>query len=31
MLYVRFRLSPRNAEDLLHQHGNNVCHETVWL
>jgi putative transposase len=34
MLYVRFPLSLRNVEDLLHERGNEVSHETVrfwWL
>jgi putative transposase len=29
MLYVRFPLSPRNVEDLLHERGIEVSHETV--
>jgi len=29
MLYVRFPLSLRNVEDLLHKRGINVSHETV--
>ena len=29
MLYVRFPLSLRNVEDLLHEHGIDVSHETV--
>jgi len=29
MMYVRFPLSPRNVEDLLHERGNDVSHETV--
>jgi len=29
MLYVRFPLSLRNVEDLLHERGINVSHETV--
>jgi putative transposase len=29
MLYVRFPLSPRNVEDLLHERGVDVSHETV--
>lgn len=29
MLYVRFPLSLRNVEDLLHERGSDVCHETV--
>ncbi|MCQ0970178.1 IS6 family transposase [Paracoccus sp. TK19116] len=29
MLYVRFPLSLRNVEDLLHERGIDVCHETV--
>ena len=34
MLYVRFPLSLRNVEDLLHERGIDICHETVrywWL
>lgn len=29
MLYIRFPLSPRNVEDLLHEWGTDICHETV--
>jgi len=29
MLYVRFPLSLRNVEDLLHERGIDICHETV--
>jgi len=29
MMYVRFPLSLRNVEDLLHGRGNDICHETV--
>ena len=29
MMYVRFPLSLRNAEDLLHERGVDICHETV--
>jgi len=29
MMYVRFPLSLRNVEDLLHEHGIDVCHETI--
>ena len=29
MLYVRFPLSLRNVEDLLHERGIDTCHETV--
>ncbi len=29
MLYVRFPLSPRNVEDLLHERGIEVSHEAV--
>jgi putative transposase len=29
MMYVRFRLSLRNVEDLLHERGINISHETV--
>jgi len=31
MLYVRFPLSLRNVEDLLFEHGIDICHETVRL
>ncbi len=31
MLYVRYPLSLRNVEDLLAQHGIDICHETVRL
>ena len=31
MLYVRFRLSLRNVEDLLHERGVDVSHETIRL
>jgi putative transposase len=29
MMYVRFALSPRNVEDLLHERGVDIIHETV--
>jgi putative transposase len=29
MMYVRFPLSLRNVEDLLHERGIDVCHESV--
>jgi len=29
MMYVRFPLSLRNVEDLLHERGVEICHETV--
>jgi putative transposase len=29
MMYVKFPLSLRNVEDLLHERGINICHETV--
>jgi len=29
MMYVRFPLSPRNVEDLLHERGIDVSHETI--
>ena len=29
MMYVRFPLSLRNVEDLLAEHGIDICHETV--
>jgi putative transposase len=31
MLYVRFPLSLRNVEDLLHERGIDVSHETIRL
>jgi putative transposase len=31
MMYVRFPLSLRNVEDLLHERGIDICHETVRL
>ena len=31
MMYVRFPLSLRNVEDLLHEHGIDICHESVRL
>ena len=31
MMYVRFPLSLRNVEDLLAEHGIDICHETVRL
>ena len=31
MMYVRFPLSLRNVEDLLHERGVDVCHESVRL
>jgi transposase-like protein len=31
MLYVRFPLSLRNVEDLLHERGIEISHETVWF
>ena len=31
ILYVRFPLSLRNAEDLLHERGVDICHESVRL
>ena len=31
MMHVRFPLSLRNAEDLLFEHGIDLCHETVRL
>jgi putative transposase len=31
MLYVRFPLSLRNVEDLLHERGIDVSHETIWF
>jgi putative transposase len=29
MMYVRFTLSSRQVEDLLHERGIDICHETV--
>jgi putative transposase len=29
MMYVRFPLSLRNVEDLLHERGNDISHETI--
>jgi len=29
MMYIRYPLSLRNVEDLLHERGINICHETV--
>ena len=29
MMYIRFALSLRNVEDLLHERGIDICHETV--
>ena len=29
MMYVRFPLSLRHVEDLLHERGIDICHETV--
>lgn len=29
MMHVRFRLSLRQVEDLLHERGINICHETA--
>ena len=31
MMYVRFALSLRNVEDLLHERGIDVCYETIRL
>ena len=31
MMYVRFPLSLRNVEDLLHERGIDVCHESIRL
>ena len=31
MMYVRFPLSLRQVEDLLHERGIVICHETVWF
>ena len=30
MLYIRFPLSLRNVEDLPHERGIEISHETVW-
>ncbi|GLQ24245.1 hypothetical protein GCM10007853_21190 [Algimonas ampicilliniresistens] len=29
MMYVRFPLSLRNVEDLLHERGVDICHESI--
>jgi putative transposase len=29
MMYVRYRLSRRNVEDLLHERGIDICHEVA--
>ncbi|MEO7719935.1 MAG: IS6 family transposase, partial [Capsulimonas sp.] len=29
MMYVKYPLSLRNVEDLLHERGIDICHETV--
>ena len=29
MMYIRYPLSPRQVEDLLHERGIDICHETV--
>jgi len=29
MMYIRFPLSLRNVEDLLHERGIDICHETI--
>lgn len=31
MMYVRFPLSLRNVEDLLHERGIDICHESMRL
>ena len=31
MMYVRYPLSLRNVEDLLHERGIEISHETVWF
>lgn len=31
MMYVRYPLSPRNVEDLLHEHGIDIAYETGFL
>jgi len=31
MMYVRFPLSLRNVEDLLHERGVDICHESIRL
>ncbi len=31
MMYIRFPLSLRQVEDLLHARGIDICHETVWF
>jgi putative transposase len=30
-MYVKYPLSLRKVEDLLHERGIDICHETVWL
>jgi putative transposase len=29
MMYIRYPLSLRQVEDLFHERGNDICHETV--
>lgn len=31
LMYVKYPLSLRNAEDLLAARGIDICHETLWL
>jgi len=31
MMYVRFALTLRNVEDLLHERGIDICHESIRL
>ena len=31
MYYVRYPLSFRQVEDILHERGVDICHETVWF
>jgi putative transposase len=31
MFYVRYPLSYRQVEDILHERGIDICHETVWF
>ncbi len=31
MMYIRIPLSLRNVEDLLHERGTDVCHESIRL
>jgi putative transposase len=31
MYYIRYPLSFRQVEDILHERGPDICHETVWF